>query len=827
MAFMKSRWQRRTAITAGVVAVLLIALAFIPGMFLRGIMSDQLEQRGLRAEGLEDVRFNVFNLSAETGPVEIWRGDQQVIALDGLELFLRLTPLLRQHIDVGGAKLHGLKLSVAADVAGAVSVQGLPALEGDGEGEGSGWLLGLTRVALEDSEIALDLPQISGTVALDSLELVNFKTWTPENPGTLSFRAGFEGARLSGRGSASPFGDDIEATFDLTVEDFPLDRVAVKPALAGTLAADVKGRAVVGADTAVTASGNVGGANLATRLDDQTAVAVDQLGLTVESLELVQDEGVKVTAKIEADVAGAQATLAGEGESLIVAVGAYEGPLTLVMSQGDEVALSAEGGSRLESVSAGLSGGGQLIGAGSAEVSAWSLAADGALQAGLVRLGGLVGLIEAEAPLASIGSLTLRDVAVAADGGITVASAALSGAALDARRSEAGFEGLALIDRLPQGGEPESDSAPTSIAIGMIGLADSAKITFNDQSLPVPVTHHAEVEQLDVKGLDTGAPGNRASLTVKAKFNEQAALDFAGWIAPFDAPEASFDLAGAFEGLELHNLSPYAASALGVNLRSGRLDVVFDGASDRGALNANGHWVIRKIELEELDDFEQANLSEAADVPIDTAINLLQDKEGTIEFDVPIVGSLGDPEFDLSLVINKAIGKAIGNAVKTTLKVVFPVMLLADIGGGKGKNLKFDPVLFAPQGDEVSDEARAHLQSVVGLLAERPKLSIKYCGLAVHEDFRAARVAAQGQQFTADEAAAAAAGAEAPPPPDPLAEPITEEERAALMELAQRRTDAVKEALVGGLGVDPERVFECRAKLDLETGGDPRAELSI
>ena len=50
MPFLKSSRQRRWAVAASLLLVLLVALSFLPGIFFRGILSDQLEQRGLRAE---------------------------------------------------------------------------------------------------------------------------------------------------------------------------------------------------------------------------------------------------------------------------------------------------------------------------------------------------------------------------------------------------------------------------------------------------------------------------------------------------------------------------------------------------------------------------------------------------------------------------------------------------------------------------------------------------------------------------------------------------------------------------------------------------------
>jgi len=85
----------------------------------------------------------------------------------------------------------------------------------------------------------------------------------------------------------------------------------------------------------------------------------------------------------------------------------------------------------------------------------------------------------------------------------------------------------------------------------------------------------------------------------------------------------------------------------------------FSGNAANGRLDAETDWLIQRIELEELDEFAKNSLAEQVDLPVDTAINLLQDKDGNIELNIPISGQLDDPNFGISGVVSKAIGNAI------------------------------------------------------------------------------------------------------------------------------------------------------------------------
>ncbi len=829
MALLGSR--RRKWLAGGLAAVILIvvALAFVPGWYLRGAIDQALTERGLRADGIESVGFNLFNLAAETGPVEIWRGDQKVISLSGLELFLQASPLMQQRIDVGGASLRGLNLTISGDDSGRITVSGLPALEQneEGESEGSGWLLGLSRLELRDSTVQINLPQVAGTLQLDQLDLVNFKTWTPENPGTIRLRARFEGADLEADARISPFGEEINAEYDVAVSDLPLDRFDLGQTVTGVLTAALEGSAAVGDQTRLEASGNASISALQTAMQDGTAVSVEAASVDLSRLVLTQADALTLQADIRPTVQGAQIVLGsnqdGAQDQLVASLGDGEGTASLTYDGSAEGAFSGQGDLSLSAIQAGLTGGGTIGAADRLEVSQWQYLADGGLSASQVSLRGARGLDEADSALAIFEGLVLKNPAMAADGGISLESAVISGLAVNLGRGSDGFEGLGLLDRLPPG-NPEAEPEPLRLAIGEIAFDDPATVIFADGALATPARQIFVINRFSLKDLDTAQGSRQSPLLLEAAINDQAQVALNGWIAPVDAPEPSFNVNGTVEGLELHNLSPYVASALGVNLRSGRLDIKLTGLSQQGALDAQTHWLIKKVELEDLDEFEQSSLEQAADVPIETAVNLLSDKQGTIEINVPIAGRLGDPQFDLTQTINKAINKAIGNAVKTTLKVVFPVMLLAEIGSGK--KLQFDPVVFAPGTDDLVTGSTDKLRTVADLLDKRPKISITVCGVAANEDFLAARAAAAAEAAPVVkeplEAAGTAVTDAVPPPP----EPMTDEERAALVTLAQARTISARQSLIDEFGADPERVFECRARVDLEDGA-PRAEVSI
>ena len=135
----ESKMRNRIVILGGIVVVLVIALYFLPSIFLRDYVEDYLAEYGMQAEGLEEVQFNVFSMGLETGPLVLKRGPDQIADLDGLTLFLGLAPLSQQRVDVTGARLTGLSVAVERDADGNISVLNLPKLVDD-SGEESAWV---------------------------------------------------------------------------------------------------------------------------------------------------------------------------------------------------------------------------------------------------------------------------------------------------------------------------------------------------------------------------------------------------------------------------------------------------------------------------------------------------------------------------------------------------------------------------------------------------------------------------------------------------------------------------------------------------------------
>ena len=107
-------------------------------------------------------------------------------------------------------------------------------------------------------------------------------------------------------------------------------------------------------------------------------------------------------------------------------------------------------------------------------------------------------------------------------------------------------------------------------------------------------------------------------------------------------------------------------------------------------------------------------------LPVKLAVALLADRQGVI--DLPVSGSLSDPQFRLGPIMFKLIVNLIVKAVTA------PFSLLANVLGGGGEELSV--VNFAAGSAALSPDARAGLDKVAKALQERPALTMTVVGSA-------------------------------------------------------------------------------------------------
>lgn len=207
-----------------------------------------------------------------------------------------------------------------------------------------------------------------------------------------------------------------------------------------------------------------------------------------------------------------------------------------------------------------------------------------------------------------------------------------------------------------------------------------------------------------------------ADVSLKGSLEGNGDLSVTGTINPLAKP-LFLDLVAAATSIELTRLTPYAAKYAGYNIEKGKLSMKVKYHIENNQLEAQNN-----LFLDQLTFGERVESPTATKLPVLLAISLLKDTHGQININLPVSGSLSDPQFSIGGVIVRVIVNLLEKALLS------PFQLLASVGGGDSAELGY--VEFAPGGAELTPAAKAKLAKLVGLLAERPALSLEITGRA-------------------------------------------------------------------------------------------------
>ena len=279
-----------------------------------------------------------------------------------------------------------------------------------------------------------------------------------------------------------------------------------------------------------------------------------------------------------------------------------------------------------------------------------------------------------------------------------------------------------------------------------------------------------------------------ADLELRGRAEGTASLDITGKLNPLAKPLA-LDIAGKVRDLELSPLSPYAVKYSGYGIERGKLslDVRYTVQPD-GQLTATNKLVLNQLTFGDKVDGAPNSL------PVKLAVALLADRNGVIDLDLPISGSLNDPQFRIGPVIWKVITNLVAKAITA------PFSLLANALGGGG-SAELSTVAFAPGSGVLTGSAKDGLDKVAKALVDRPGLRLTVQGTANVEAEREAikRERLKGLLLAEKRRRATAQGQDAA-----AVASYSAEEMPVLLRAVYRRADITKPRNLVGLTKDIE-----------------------
>ena len=273
---------------------------------------------------------------------------------------------------------------------------------------------------------------------------------------------------------------------------------------------------------------------------------------------------------------------------------------------------------------------------------------------------------------------------------------------------------------------PESGGPAPIINFGPMNLVNG-RIDFSD--LFVKPNYSADLSELNGKlsAFSSKPQGDRpalADLELRGKAQQTAALEITGKLNPLAKP-LELDITAKMRELDLPPLSPYSVRYAGHGIERGKLSMeVSYKITPDGQLTATNKLVLNQLQFGE--EVQGAPNS----LPVRLAVALLADRNGVIDIDFPISGSLNDPQFSIGPLILKAIVNLIAKAATAPF-----ALLTGGLGGGSGES---STVTFAPGSAALSAEAKQGLDKVAKALTDRPALRMTVVGTSSLEPEREA-----------------------------------------------------------------------------------------
>ena len=310
----------------------------------------------------------------------------------------------------------------------------------------------------------------------------------------------------------------------------------------------------------------------------------------------------------------------------------------------------------------------------------------------------------------------------------------------------------------PDAAVAPAPAKPRDVRIDRITFVDS-RLDFADHF--IKPNYAADVGDLhgSVSNLSSDE-ASRGVVDLEGRYDKTSPVTITGTINPLSG-NLFLDIAAKGQEIELPKLTAYSERYAGYGITQGKLTLDVKYHVEDGKLEGRN-----KILIDQLVFGNKVESPEATKLPVLFAVNLLKDSKGAINLELPISGSLDDPQFKIGDLIMQVMGSLLKKALTS------PFSLLtggSGSGGGAGsgagsptEDLNF--VDFKAGSDDIGPETGKKLDAVAKALLDRPAIKIELASRADPEnDLPALRQAALARELKEAKGSALAAKGQAVP----------------------------------------------------------------
>jgi len=213
----------------------------------------------------------------------------------------------------------------------------------------------------------------------------------------------------------------------------------------------------------------------------------------------------------------------------------------------------------------------------------------------------------------------------------------------------------------------------------------------------------------------SSAADTLADMELRGKYANSAPVQILAKLNPL-AAKSYLDLKADITGVDMIGFSPYSGKYAGYAIEKGKLSLSVAYKLENNQLSAENHLFIDQFTFG-----DKVESPEATKLPVNLALSLLKNNRGEIDLNLPISGSLDDPQFSIGGLIIKVIVNLFVKAVSS------PFALLGSMFGS-GEELS--NVEFAAGRASLSDTSTKKLEALAKALNERSALKLEITGRA-------------------------------------------------------------------------------------------------
>jgi hypothetical protein len=233
---------------------------------------------------------------------------------------------------------------------------------------------------------------------------------------------------------------------------------------------------------------------------------------------------------------------------------------------------------------------------------------------------------------------------------------------------------------------------------------------FSDLSLILPFSAHINHLKGKVKGISSDK--NAVIKTaLKGRVANLAPVNIKGKISPGNG-NSNFDL--DFKGMPLPLMTPYMAEFAGRKIEKGNMSLSLKYDIKNKKLKASNNLLIDQLTLG-----EKVDNPKAVSLPLGLAIALLEDSDGKIKLEMPITGSLDDPQFSIGGLIFDTLVNVLTKIVASPFNAVASLI---------DSEEDISKITFLAGKSDLDTSQQTKLDQLAGALTKRPALKLEIRG---------------------------------------------------------------------------------------------------